>query len=842
MRDGISEEDGGMNEEGEGEEGGGEASMEDVGKSLAERVLKAREKYGSDLPAGVLAAREMRLWVGLYGSADQAKRRGGEGENGYGEEGLSGSGLDERVESLGTGVLRMAEDGALEEIEFEGEGVVGGEGKKKSAKSAKIQKREEIRLGKIDEGEGGSTMANHSRHWTEADEYRDEDAEPQEEEEDTDPTQRTHPFTLANRFGTSPSTLPLPKDTFVDPATLLLSGLPTVHLSQAATRIFGGLGLPYSTSTPNSLKTMQPKPIALDVFQDRMSSIETDVYTAVLMPAVYASVMSVLRETRKRLGSAWAEDLVRKAERGELRVLDVGGAGAGVLAVRELIRAEWDRMHDRSTSSSSSASSGGAADSPMDLAEADGRIGGAGLAPPQGHATVLVASDGLRKRASQLLENTTFIPRLPDYIHSSSTSSTEKAQRDGKFDLIIAPHSLWPLREDFVRRTHVQNLWSLLKKGGGVMVVLEKGVSRGFELVAGARELLLETRISSPEARERSLDIYDDAAPNSDYATPAPEPLTRTKEKGMIIAPCTNHSSCPMYVQKGMVKGRLDICHFEQRFVRPSFLQKVLGARDKNFEDVRFAHVAVMRGRDLREEKKQEEEGLSEESVAEAWGQGLGLKQGVEATEMAFVGHAAEVSEPDTSSSPQHTAPSSASLQPSTTTPHPLTLPLSILPPLKRRGHIILDLCTPSGTLERWTVPRSFGKQAFRDARKSSWGDGWALGAKTRVVRTVRKNKFSEKGKGKSGVCADGEAKIAKKSARAKAGSSAGAEDDEMGMGKTGDFVVDADEYGRLVVKGGGSAPGDRRGQKRTHRVKGVRDKRDKSGKGNGRRKYQVDE
>jgi ribosomal protein RSM22 (predicted rRNA methylase) len=47
-------------------------------------------------------------------------------------------------------------------------------------------------------------------------------------------------------------------------------------------------------------------------------------------------------------------------------------------------------------------------------------------------------------------------------------------------------------------------------------------------------------------------------------------------------------------------------------------------------------------------------------------------------------------------------------------------------------------MCTPSGSLERWTVPRSFSKRAFRDARKSSWGDLWALGAKTRVIRTAR--------------------------------------------------------------------------------------------------------
>jgi len=57
---------------------------------------------------------------------------------------------------------------------------------------------------------------------------------------------------------------------------------------------------------------------------------------------------------------------------------------------------------------------------------------------------------------------------------------------------------------------------------------------------------------------------------------------------------------------------------------------------------------------------------------------------------------------------------------------------------MKRRGHVILDVCTAKGEIERWTVPRSFGHQAYRDARKSRWGDLWALGAKTRIPRNLR--------------------------------------------------------------------------------------------------------
>jgi ribosomal protein RSM22 (predicted rRNA methylase) len=58
--------------------------------------------------------------------------------------------------------------------------------------------------------------------------------------------------------------------------------------------------------------------------------------------------------------------------------------------------------------------------------------------------------------------------------------------------------------------------------------------------------------------------------------------------------------------------------------------------------------------------------------------------------------------------------------------------------PMKRRGHVIFDMCTPAGKIERWTVPRSFSRQAYKDARKARWGDLWALGAKTRIPRNLK--------------------------------------------------------------------------------------------------------
>lgn len=65
--------------------------------------------------------------------------------------------------------------------------------------------------------------------------------------------------------------------------------------------------------------------------------------------------------------------------------------------------------------------------------------------------------------------------------------------------------------------------------------------------------------------------------------------------------------------------------------------------------------------------------------------------------------------------------------------------PRLIFPPLKRSGHVVMDVCDSSGmcmTLHvavyqsrstgrilRMTIPKSQGKQPYYDARKSGWGD-----------------------------------------------------------------------------------------------------------------------
>ncbi|KAJ5468021.1 hypothetical protein N7475_005773 [Penicillium sp. IBT 31633x] len=489
-----------------------------------------------------------------------------------------------------------------------------------------------------------------------------------------DAAPRMHERTLEGKFGTNPTTIHLPKDTVTGPISVILSEFSNKHISETARRLFGGPGLPHSTTTAPPRAQLPQLPIPLYASQRQMGEMEANTYLAALYPGIYASTLSVMVEIRKRLGTDWIRRLI--AQEGGPNVLDASGGGAGILAWRDIIRTEWELM---------------VPDHPE------------GEPIPFGRSTVLTGSDALRLRAAAMLENTSFLPRLPDYVHVREKPTIEDSRNAPKrkqYDVIIAPHSLLGLEEEYERKQHVENLWSLLNPNGGILILLEKGRQKGFEAISGAREMLLKRYIASPGSTE-----YDNFLDDPDQRE------VIEKERGMIVAPCTNHSTCPMHNSSGATKGRRDYCHFEQRYIRPPFLQRIMGAKDRNHEDLKFSYLAVQRGIDLRQDQS--------------------ILQNSEATDAAFEGFE-DHEESDIPNKPAF---------------HSLSLPRAIYPPMKRRGHVIFDLCTPAGKIERWTVPRSYSRQAYRDARKSHWGDLWALGAKTRIPRNL--NLGNKHGEGK---------------------------------------------------------------------------------------------
>lgn len=695
-------------------------------------VRQARQTFGETLPKDYLSASEYILYERLYGpplretqaedleylpeeeEVDESQQRNvllrelpdGEYEEVEFDPELGFSVVDENVAALAEAAemegqeLGVAEE---EEIEMDEDMEIDQEADMNmhTVDEIQVQARNQREIDAISrlQKDMDAALAQAKPAEEEEDieeEYEEAEEEVEEEQEEDEPdayhdsdyidsnTVRTHPHTMTGRMGTFPSTLILPQENFVQPISELLERVNAKHLAETAEKAFGGLGLPYSSSTPRSKNHLQQKHIGLDAFQHRMSEVEADAYLAAVMPGTYASVMSTLVEVRKRLGAQWLRNLIYRGGGQGPRVLDAGAGGAGIVAWKEIVQAEWDVLREEG------------------LAEE--------VLAPEGKNTVLTGASTVRHRVSRFLENTTFLPRLPDYIHASSSKAGNDIlppQGRKSYDVIIAPHTLFPLKEDYRRKNMVQNLWSLLDPKGGVLILIEKGVPRGFEAIAGARSLLLDNHIASP----------GDAITENEIESPASEHARFVdKEDGMIIAPCTNHTKCPMYLTPGLSSGRKDFCHFGQRFIRPSYQQRVLGASIRNHEDVKYSYLAVRRGVDGRKGKSP-------------------ILQGDEATEQSFEGYE-EYDLPDSEFSGE-----AGEIQ-----FHPQSLPRTILSPLKRRGHVTLDLCTPSGKLERWTIPKSFSRTAYRDARKSKWGDLWALGAKTRVLRQPRMGRPAEEG------------------------------------------------------------------------------------------------
>ncbi|KAL2150219.1 hypothetical protein VTH82DRAFT_7895 [Thermothelomyces myriococcoides] len=654
-------------------------------------VRQARQTFGNTLPANYLTPEEYKVYERLYGPPIRETRPEDVGIP-----------FPDGQQPGQHALLRETEHGTLEEVDYvlDRSTAIRSEGGKEDLVPGNGDEAEELRLANaLEQINGGridylQATANNQREYeallklqrdfeaasqqpiedVHEEENINEEEEPREEEEIEEDQQepdavfwepqgsRLHEYTRMGQFKTFPSTLQLPKPTFVEPITELLSRTDIAHIKEAAERVLGGPGLPYGVGTPKFKGNYPQKGIAMEAWQHRMSEIEADAYLATILPGMYASVMSVLVEVRKRLGEEWLKGLINRPDGKGPRVLDVGAGGAGLAAWQDVLQAGWDVLREK------------------------GEVSGE---HPPGKRTVVVGSDSLRHRISRFLHNTTFLPRLPDYIHSIE-GSERKLDSGGApaprkvFDVIIASHLLMPLDKEYKRKNLLDNLWSMLSPEGGVLIMLEKGHPRGFEAVANVRDRILDEFIIPPTPQPRAEEIQQETE--------------RVREPGMIIAPCTNHGKCPMYLTPGLSHGRKDFCHFSQRYIRPPFLQKVLGASHHSHEDIQFSYIAVRRG-------AQPEPGS--------------FLQAKEAADRAFRGYE------DKSDGP----------------PHPLSLPRNILPPLKRRGHVTLDLCTPAGQIERWVVPRSFSKQAYHDARKASWGDLWALGAKTRTARNIRLGK-----------------------------------------------------------------------------------------------------
>ncbi|CAO3645643.1 unnamed protein product [Cunninghamella blakesleeana] len=146
-----------------------------------------------------------------------------------------------------------------------------------------------------------------------------------------------------------------------------------------------------------------------------------------------------------------------------------------------------------------------------------------------------------------------------------------------------------------------------------------------------------------------------------------------------VVAPCPHDKPCPlMYSPQANIQKFW--CHFSQRVQRPPFLMKTKHSKH-NIEDSKYSYVILRRKPRPSIEK--------------------------------------------------------INLETSTMEEKSYTWPRLIQPPMKKNKHVVMDVCSISGTIERMVIPKSQGKVEYRDARKSAWGDQFPHGSKNKIVTRI---------------------------------------------------------------------------------------------------------
>ncbi|GAV48165.1 hypothetical protein ZYGR_0I04620 [Zygosaccharomyces rouxii] len=339
-----------------------------------------------------------------------------------------------------------------------------------------------------------------------------------------------------------------------------------------------------------------------------------------------------------------------------------------------------------------------------------------------------------------------------------------------QYDLIILTHQLLKSEERFPIQIDVnlEHYLSMLAPGGH-LVIVERGNPLGFETIARARQIMVRPenypdehgKIPRPYNRGSSKNYsveYEKGANNEEVEEAQrliaeldkqfgsvkdeelefePELMDSIAEKGRgdennnyhlkIIAPCPHHRKCPLQIGKPQYyeypEGKnLKFCNFQKSITRPKFTME------------------HKKGKMLATPWQEPTDGIGKKGLAKP---GTGRPNGRNYEILNYSYLIVERSSTDEQTLQDIETQRSAqttyelgSLGDNTQS----TWPRIIKQPLKRKGHVTMDLCGSSGELEKWIVPKSFGKEAYHDARKASKGDLWGLDAKTKMKSVVNFN------------------------------------------------------------------------------------------------------
>ncbi|KAJ2665839.1 37S ribosomal protein S22 [Coemansia sp. RSA 1199] len=231
-------------------------------------------------------------------------------------------------------------------------------------------------------------------------------------------------------------------------------------------------------------------------------------------------------------------------------------------------------------------------------------------------------------------------------------------------DLVISSFTLSELPSDAVRQTTVEMLWNNTRN---TLVLIDRGAPNPARVVSEARDYLIKLASES----NSTVNVGSISVPGGIH-TVAPFP-------NELDDPSNN---TPAWFQ------------FVQRVQRPMFTMRTKHSKS-NAEVVHYSYVIMRRG-----ERPPDSRGV------------------LDTTPYSYV------SVREAQNRPEKYLPDGTQRK----TMEQLAReayywPRIIMQPIKRKGHVVTDVCTVDGKIERWTFTKTHDKQAYRDARKASWGD-----------------------------------------------------------------------------------------------------------------------
>jgi ribosomal protein RSM22 (predicted rRNA methylase) len=279
--------------------------------------------------------------------------------------------------------------------------------------------------------------------------------------------------------------------------------------------------------------------------------------------------------------------------------------------------------------------------------------------------------------------------------------------------LALSAFALSGLQSPLARKQLVKEMW---ESGADVIVLIDHNTLSGFESIAEAREQLLQM---GRKELDNESQASADASPRGAYA----------------VAPCPHDGACPLWHPES--RSNKLVCGFSQRIQRPGFVRKTKHS-GVGHEDIGYSYVVIKRGQRPVVPKGFPKLGrLGQVGKREIASLEAKLRASIPLREMEEIVASDELTSIDlqpTAPAQETPAPSRARVSPTEPEDADFDLdaslrleanawPRLVFPPLKRSGHVILDVCSPTGQILRSTIPKSQGKQPYYDARKSAWGD-----------------------------------------------------------------------------------------------------------------------